>query len=752
MGIYQDELYLENEHLKRILSIAEEQLSEARRDSQESEVSILSAKEVMREETAHSLPSLYSAQGFYDLAAFSQYAAPLTDKLKEHETVANKLLTLEKTIYSPYFARIDFKFDDEDIFEKVYIGHASLMDSKSYEIYIYDWRSPIASMFYRFGVGKAFYEAPAGRITGEVNLKRQYEISNGKLEYYFDADVQIVDEFLRRMLSLNASPTMKTIVETIQKDQDIIIRDASNDLVMVQGAAGSGKTSIALHRVAYLMYQGLAAKLSANNIVILSPNTLFKKYISNVLPELGERNVDSIIFEDVCYKILPHVHFQTRNQWIENLITCPDQSLEIIMRRSMEFKASQGFTQILGRFLHDIPRKWLKISDIYYNGKLIANRQQLKSKLLVNEKSILLDQRLKKIEQIILNTVHELRKERIKKLDAFVLAHTNHPFDREEFVRLLSIIETTVLIKEIRKFTCLDILALYRILFSNKDYFYRLAKGIALPDCIEAIIDLTHENLNGDHLPYEDALCLTYLHLNIYNCNDYQLIKQVVVDEAQDYYPLHFEILKMLFPKARYTILGDINQAIERQEDLSLYDGISKILCQNNSALYTMNKSFRSTNEILAFSHQFILGSPDIKSFSREGEAPAIYQAATALEYEEMLTREVVKCRRLGYQSIGLICKSDQDTLYLFERLMDKLDVKLAASEGAMGLRNTFIIPVYMAKGLEFDAVLICDTDEKHYHTKEDKKLLYIACTRALHRLNLFYEGTISPLLKDKEE
>ena len=750
MENYQTELHLENEHLKQIITIAQSQLSEARHESLEKEASIFSAKEELREETVHSLANFYSSQGFHDFAALSQYMAPVSDKLNEHETLLSKIQALEMTVYSPYFARIDFKFDDEDTSEKIYIGRTSLMNHKSYEIYIYDWRSPIASMFYRFGTGSAFYEAPAGKISGEINLKRQYEINNGKLEYFFDADIQIVDEFLRKMLSQNTSPQMKTIVETIQKDQDIVIRDLENDLIMVQGSAGSGKTSIGLHRVAYLMYQGLTAKLSSNNIIIISPNTLFEKYIANVLPELGEKNVDSIIFEDICKQLLPHTQIQTRNQLLENMITDIDKNHKMIVKNSMAFKSSTAFIEILNRFIHDIPRRWLSINDIRYGGKLIADRQQLKNKILTEEKTTFLDLRLKKVEQIILNTVHELRKERIKQLEEFVITHTDHLLDKEEFTRLLSIEEITVLIKEVRKFTRLNIPDLYRMLFHDKDYFYRIAKGIHLPDCIEDIIDYTCENLKGDCLLYEDALALAFLHLKIYNYNDYQLIKQVVIDEAQDYNPLHFAILKILFPGARYTILGDINQTIEKQKDLSMYQQISKILGKKNAALYTLDKSFRSTNEILAYSNQFISGDAHIKSFSRKGDIPKVYRASSQSAYEDMLIDEIMICREKGYLSIGLICKSEEDTFQLFAPLKDKLDIHLTTNDSTMNLKGTFIMPVYLSKGLEFDAVLICDTDEHHYHTEEDKKLLYIASTRALHRLNLFYMGDASPLLENQ--
>ena len=210
----------------------------------------------------------------------------------------------------------------------------------------------------------SFYDAPCGRVTGELNLKRQYEIKNGTLEYFFDSDVQIVDEFLRQLLSQNTTAKMKAIVETIQHEQDVVIRDMENDLLMVQGVAGSGKTSIALHRAAYLMYQGLQTKLSANNIMIISPNSIFEQYISNVLPELGEDNVISSVFEDILSELLNGRKIQSRNDFLENLIV--NSKYKEISRNSIEFKTSSFFREILDQFLIDIPRQWIEFEDVYY--------------------------------------------------------------------------------------------------------------------------------------------------------------------------------------------------------------------------------------------------------------------------------------------------------------------------------------------------------------------------------------------------
>lgn len=717
----QTELEFENKRLEETIALAKKQLNQARERNKENKSAIISAKQELRENTSHSIANLWSSEGFEALAELNQYANPITDKIADYEEVENKIVMLEKMINSPYFARIDFKFDDEDTFEKIYIGRSSLREDNIYEFYVYDWRSPIASVFYRFVLGKAFYDAPGGRITGEVNLKRQYEINKGKLEYFFDADVQIIDEFLRKLLSQNTSSKMKTIVETIQKEQDIVIRDMENDLMMVQGVAGSGKTSIALHRAAYLMYQGLSSKLSANNILIISPNSLFEQYISNVLPELGEENVVSVVFEDIITSILKNERVQSRNQFLENLIS--SSQYRNIIKSTIEFKTSHQFMEILNRFINDLPHKWINFKDVYYDGECIISKETIKEKILSGIKDTPLGMRLKLIEEYIVELICESKKYRIKKSEKILIK------------------------EEILKFMNLNIETVYRKLFQDKGYFYSLGKDIELPHCIDDIIVFTQENLDSNLLYYDDATVLTYLNLKINGVNKYKTIRQVVIDEAQDYYPLHFEIFNLLFSNSKFTILGDINQTLEKREDLSLYEQIRKIFNRKKSSLATMNKSFRCTNEILNYSLKFLEQSLEIKSFNRKGDEPKIYPMEDQLSFNNRIISEINFCLEMGYQSIGLICKTEKNAIFMFECLKDKIDVQLIKNEGTADLHGVFIIPVYMSKGLEFDVVLICDTDAENYHNEDDKKLLYIACTRALHRLNLFCKGEISPLL-----
>lgn len=720
MGNNQTEKAFEEKRLAQTISLAEEQLKQAKEAADKKKSEIIEAKKDVRENTEHGITSLYTSDGFEALVELSQYINPVTDKIIDYEEEEHKILLLEKMIKSPYFARIDFKFDDEDEFEKIYIGRSSLRKNSYQEMYVYDWRSPIASVFYRFMTGEAFYDAPCGRVTGELNLKRQYEIKNGILEYFFDSDVQIVDEFLRQLLSQNTTAKMKAIVETIQHEQDVVIRDMENDLLMVQGVAGSGKTSIALHRAAYLMYQGLQTKLSANNIMIISPNSIFEQYISNVLPELGEDNVISSVFEDILSALLIGRKIQSRNDFLENLIV--NSKYKEISRNSIEFKTSSFFREILDQFLIDIPRQWIEFEDVYYEGKCVVSGQILKDKILGRPETPL-GIKLEQLEDYILEQIFGTGKGR---------GHKE---------------EKNLIKQEIQKFIKIDIVELYKILFSNEAYFYSLLQNSNPSQNIKNIWKYTKENLEADSLYYDDAIAIAYLYLKIYGTNKYKNIKQVVIDEAQDYYPLQYEIFNLLFSNAKFTILGDMKQTLAKKEDISFYEQIQKILNKKKSSLIMLDKSFRCTNEILNFSLKFIEQSSQIKSFNRNGDSPKVYIADNSEIFIDEIVKEIKLCQEKGFQSICLICKTEKNSIYLFNKIKHKLDIQLIKNGSVSDLQGVFILPVYMSKGLEFDTVLICDADSQNYHDEDDKNLLYVACTRALHKLSLFCENEVSPLI-----
>lgn len=748
----------EENRLKQTLDLAEKQLRAVKEAAERVRSEIMEAKEEMREDATHGIISLSSTEDFEAIVELSQYQNSVTSRVADYEGKEHQIRLLENMMRSPYFARIDFAFDGENEAEKIYIGRTSLKKENAQEMAVYDWRSPVASVFYRFMTGKAFYDAPCGRITGEVTKKRQYEIKNGMLEYFFDADVEIVDEFLRQLLSQNATAKMKAVAETIQREQDVVIRDMENDLLMVQGVAGSGKTSIALHRAAYLMYQGLQNKLAANNILIVSPNAAFEQYISGVLPELGEEHVESMVFDELLRTVIKEKKIQPRNEFLENLLCRPGNAE--IMKKSIRFKTSEQFRRVLNRFVSEIPKRWMKLDDVFYEGKRIAAAGVLKQKL--SEAAARESGR----EPVRLGV-------RLEQLEAYVL-ECAFGSGKQRGIRA----EKSAVRQEVRSMLKLDIPALYGRLFEEEDYFWNLlkeeeaeqrnesedeSKGEKAADGearelseqeLQEIRAYTLKNLASGRLAYDDAIAVAYLYLKIYGAEGYRNIRQVVIDEAQDYYPLQYRIFGLLFPNAKFTVLGDLHQTIEKREEFSFYERTAGILNQKTSSLITLHKSFRCTNEILKFSLRFLPEGEaagehsEIESFNRSGDEVTVMTADSTGTLTERIAEEVAICRRRGFGSIGLLCRTEANAAGLHQKLKSMTDIRLVRGGSMPELQGAFLIPVYMAKGLEFDAVILCDADNLNYCDDDDKSLLYVACTRALHRLSVFGEKEISPLIR----
>ena len=817
----------EERYLKRTIEAAEKQLAQAHEAMEKRQSELAEVKKEVQENTEHGIRDLSDTADFEALVELNQSVAPIAQMAADCDELMRKIRRLENLIRTPYFARIDFCFEGEEVPEKVYIGRTSLMEKGASEIYVYDWRSPIASVFYRFMTGEAYYDAPNGRIEGNVERKRQYEIKNSQLLYFFDTNVSISDEILKHLLSQNTSPQMKTIVETIQREQDIVIRNMENDLLMIQGVAGSGKTSIALHRAAYLMYQGLQGSLAANNILILSPNSAFEQYISNVLPELGEENAVSEVFEDLLGTLLKEKKIQPQSAFLEKAVS--HSSYTGLAKRSMEFKTSERFKEILDRFVEEIPRSAIEYQDVYFRDELIVPKEELKESIL-RRPGVPLAERLKQLEKRVFEDISINRKDKTRGGRVEVM-------------------------QELQEFTRLDVYDLYEKLWRDEDYFRRIVEGKEErreeerreeeerkeeerkeegglrqeEACLQGaesgdrwgeaqwgrseacaakaenigekglheIRRYTLENLESGCIYFDDAIAILYLYLKIYDCRDYRHIRQVIIDEAQDYYPLQYEIFRMLFPDAKYTVLGDINQTLTKRERLSFYEQVRDILKKRNSSLIALDKSFRCTNEILHFGLQVLSGGklrdaapsavskagmpsvgmsdaempsaempsagmpdaemPDkcgeeqgsgIKCFNRSGDQVEMRAFDMAEEYLDGIVREVGICREKGFETICLLCKTRENCRRLLARLESRLKLQILDDDGAGKLEGNFIMPSYMAKGLEFDAVIICDADSQNYFDEDDRKILYVECTRALHRLSVFCEGEVTPLIK----
>ncbi|NLJ58181.1 MAG: AAA family ATPase [Tissierellia bacterium] len=736
--------YEEAKYLEEILNLLKYKLEYETSNLENQKTDLIEARREMWENTTH------SSTDFDKLSDFNQYLSALQAQTFTYTELAKRISKYEKMLDSPYFARIDFTEEGYTDTEKIYIGLFNLMDDESHEIKIYDWRAPISSIYYRNEVGPVQYKAPAGIIKGHVSLKRQFKIVKGKLEYFFDSNINILDEMLIEALSKNMTSKMKTIVETIQKQQDLIIRDLYNDLLVVQGVAGSGKSSVALHRIAYLMYQGANIKLNANNIIVISPNPLFSRYISNVLPELGEDNINEYTFENIFLKLFNKaLSMKTKSENYENIIMAETENKKDFLRSYDEFKGSLVFKRILDRFIKYFEHKLIPFRDVYYDGEVIENRQLLKSLFLSGKLNMPPAKKLKIIENRIMSKVRDKRHIRRNKIETAVNKLNNYEYESEAFTRVLAAKETGSFLERIREFTEFSTFEIYKKLFADRSIFEKVSKGLSLPDNIEEIIDYTNIALSDPfNIPYADGISLMYLKVKAEGCDLFSGIKQVVVDEAQDYYPIHYCILKDIFRGAKFTIVGDINQSVEKQSQLSLYDDIISIFNFEKSNKIILNKSYRSSYEISKFSSKLLDTGTETEFFKRQEEEPKVIKSSKENIHNNIINT-IEDYLSQGFGSIAVICKNRKEASDLYFKLSNKIKVKLIDYlDYDTTLEGPLIIPVYLAKGLEFDGVIIYETNNINYYTQFDKKLLYIACTRALHRLSLFYTGKITPLLE----
>jgi DNA helicase-2/ATP-dependent DNA helicase PcrA len=680
----------------------------------------------------------------------------MTDYLMEVNNDNRNLCNLKKEIKKyksmikcPYFGRFDFKEDNFEDEDKIYIGLHNLMDLKTNDIYVYDWRAPISSIFYRKELGDASYISPKGEITGKVSLKRQYKIEKAQLKYFFDSSITINDEVLQDVLSRNSSSKMKNIVETIQKEQDIIIRDTDNELLIVQGVAGSGKTSIALHRIAFLLYTGL--KLSSNNIIIISPNSIFSNYISNVLPELGEENVIETTYEEIIKKAFGNnFKIENRNIALECIISNQNSEKSIDKVENIEFKGSMEFIKLIDRFIKYYEHRLISFKDIYYDGRVIDTREELKNKFLNNKINMPMSKRLKRMENIILHKIHPMRKKRLSKIENIVKNSYGHEFEEKSFSRLLAIKEAKKFMKTLRCFTNISYLEVYRGLFHSEELFFRLSKGLKLPENIKNIIEETRENLNKGFISFEDSAPLLYIKLNIEGSDVFKEIRQVVIDEAQDYYPIHYKIFSILFESARFTVLGDINQSIEKDKNENIYDAIERILNKRKSLKLFLKKGYRSSFEINVFAQSLLKIEDDSLIFERHEEKPETIFKSNVKEINESIINKIKEYYKQGYESVAIICKNEIEKESVYHNLKKIINVKSIDESNIEMKKGTLIVSSYMAKGLEFDAVIVYNVSNENYFTELDRRLLYIACTRSLHKLTMYYAGKASKFIESK--
>ena len=591
---------------------------------------------------------------------------------------------IERMIDSPFFARIDFydkEFDEE---EEFYIGSGAFLDDDN-NMLVYDWRSPMASMYYDFEIGDAYYEAPVGMVDGELTLKRQFKIKDSNIEFAFDSSLSIGDDILQKELGTSSDKRMKTIIATIQKEQNKIIRDDS-EVVIIQGVAGSGKTSIALHRVAFLLYK-YKEFLVAKDIVIISPNKVFADYISNVLPELGEEEILESSFGEIAKRYIGNeIEFE---DYLEVLSELEDEGRSEEVER-IRFKSSIEFVYLLDDFIEYVNNNYFEANDYKINNKIISKE--------------FIERRYEAYKKYSIY-------ERVNKIanDIFEKIQVDNMFEDK-------IPTKNSIIKTITKMVKIDsILNLYSDFYKyiNREDMFKIKEGNKIE--------------NNDVYPY------IYLKIFVEGVKGEEDVKHVVIDEMQDYTPIQYAIINKLY-KCNKTILGDFYQCVNPY-NLNTLEDMSTLF--NGSKIIELNKSYRSSYEIINFARR--IQPCKIEALERHGDEPKIIKCNDISDEIEKIKVEINKFKESNYSNLGIICKNEKSVEEIYKHLSKDCEVNVLDKNSSKFINGVTITTVTMAKGLEFDQVIIPKCNKESYKSEYDRSLLYIACTRAMHKLIITY-------------
>ncbi|MEC0142339.1 RNA polymerase recycling motor HelD, partial [Paenibacillus alginolyticus] len=573
-------------------------------------------------------------------ASMAQQEHVLQGQERSYRLAQDALRKLQRVVDAPYFSRIDFKESGEQEREKIYIGLTSFIDAKTDEILIYDWRAPIASLFYDYPPGPATYRTPEMDVSGELMLKRQYIIKAGVLQDVFDTGISIGDEMLQQMLSRSADEKMHSIVTTIQREQNQIIRDDRHKVLVVQGAAGSGKTSVALQRIAYLLYK-YRTTLSADNMILFSPNSLFSDYVSHVLPELGEATMQQTTFQDYLTHKLSDTGLALEDPYdqLEFILTGTDQDPAYAARlQSIHYKTSAAFLSVIEAYGEKLKNGGIRFQDLSVGKKVLITAEELRERFYSKSSILALGERMEQLSEWMLEKLDEFQVDVQKRFYRKMVREPKYVGTEPEMKKMSKVKAHKAIapLKEkARKLAYVDVLGMYQDLYTNRELHQELMhhEGQRLPAAWDTISAFTADALAKGMLHYEDATPLVYLKGLVEGQLRVGTIRYCLVDEAQDYSPFHYAYLKKLFPRARFTLLGDWNQGIFTHANASSSDGegqpseyssISELMKEDETETIRLVKSYRSTREIVDFASRVLPGGEPIEPFSRSGEAPRV--------------------------------------------------------------------------------------------------------------------------------
>lgn len=685
-----------------------------------------------------------------------------------------KILDLQKIKNKPYFARIDFKGNGEKL-EKLYIGKISILDSKTQEPIIIDWRAPISNLYYDGRIGKSSYTSPDGIIEGEISLKRQYFIEDQVLEKFSDIDLKTNDELLQVALSEKADDRLKNIVATIQGEQNNIIRADMNKALIVQGVAGSGKTTIALHRIAYLIYN-CNKEFDPDNFMIIAPNKFFLNYISNVLPDLGVENVKQYTFEDLAYEIIgKKLKISDSN---EKLVTIVNKEFDEINNGDIDtiiaeskLKSSINFKSKVDEYLKYLEKNYLPKEDFILENVRIMRYENIQNLFEETYKDLDFEKRINEVKKHIFSKIKnnkEIIEETIKKKRTFKInkmLKSKQLSEEEKRQKRIEIFEesekilkqldkndikiTDIYFNKICKKDCVE----YYKDFIENFIFDRLENKILAT----YLVKNTMKNLNNGEITFEDLAPIIYLHYKIFGAKTKKSLRHIVIDEAQDYGEFQFSVLKTILKSNSMTILGDIAQGVHSYRGIENWKKFMEVEFPEGDVIYTtLEKTYRTTKEIMYKANEVIDKLPEFeKQFIIKGEpviegknSISIMKKENELEIIKSVAEKIKEYVSQDFKSIAIIGKNIEECKRI-KKMLEKYrkDIKLIKSKDSEYHAGISIVPSYLAKGLEFDSVILFNVNNENYqNTVLDIKLLYVAITRAMSKLDVFYTGKISEI------
>lgn len=667
-----------------------------------------------------------------------------------------------RALKSPYFCRIDFTEENTEVPQTFYIGKRGLTNHSGDQI-VLDWRTPVANIYYANTIGKVSYTAPGGEIKGNLSLKRHYLIEEGQLESMMDVDVSANDDFLQMALGDSKDNRLKDIVSTIQSEQNEIIRAPLSVPLVVQGVAGSGKTTIALHRIAYLIYT-YQKDFTSNDFLIIAPNDLFLDYISAVLPELGVDKVQQSTFVNLAAQIISGKYklADTNVKLATLLSTKVSIEDKELIKESSRLKGSLDFITVLEQYVYEVTEQKIPDKDFILSGHVLFTSQQVRSEIFLIPDIGWAErlQYLRKRLNIIVKKMREQIKEEIQKhFDEQIEDIRDHmPANEERRLCIVEIIhkkeqaisnynqECKICVSDYMSyFPKINVIKDYFNLLSNTDDLCRLSNYNIAPRLAEHIAEQCCAMGKGNTVEIEDLAPLMFLEMKLKGVDKAIGARFIAIDEAQDFSELQIFVLKQVLKTDKFSIFGDISQGIHEYRGVNDWMSICENVFGGCCEYRVLKQSYRTTIEVMDFANCVLSHIQDeklviAKPVVRHGEKPQCFTLSTETQLYETIVQKIKEHIANGYSSIAIITKTEVDAKRINKKMRSFFpDIQLLKDSDTAYGGGVMVLPAHLSKGLEFDAVVVTCLDDDYTKSNLDIKLLYVAITRALHRMDVVH-------------